>query len=88
MNSELNVAKQEISTVMQGVGIKNWEVQESFCWSEPASTQKFAKLDRGVADSRKQISRVANNTSVQHSNSAVTDESQVQPLNLVHLAHV
>jgi len=32
-----------------------------------------------VAESRDQISRVANNTSVQHNNSTLSDVSQVQP---------
>jgi ElaB/YqjD/DUF883 family membrane-anchored ribosome-binding protein len=79
MNTELNVAKQEISTFMQDVNKNNQEVREGFCWSELANAQKFAELDREVAELMKQISRVANNTSVQPNNSTLSDVSQVQP---------
>ena len=56
-------------------------MQNSFCWSELATAQKFAELDREVAELREQISRVANNTSVQHNNFALYDIPiiQVQP---------
>jgi hypothetical protein len=79
MNTELNVAKQEISTFMQDVHKNNQELRDSLCRSQLANTQKFAELDREVADFSEQISRAANSTSVQHNNSALTDESQVQP---------
>jgi hypothetical protein len=79
INIELNVAKQELSTFMQDVNKNNQEVRESFCRSELANTQTFAEIDREIADLREQISRVANNTSVQHYKSALTVECQVQP---------
>jgi flagellin-like hook-associated protein FlgL len=79
MNIELNVAKQELSTFMQDVNKNHQEVRDSFCRSELANTKTFAEIDREIADLREQISRVANNTGVQHYNSALTDESQVQP---------
>ena len=74
MNIELIVAEQEISTVMHDVNKNNQEVRDSFCQSELADAQKFAELDREGADIR-----VANNTSVQPNNSALSDVSQVQP---------
>ena len=64
MNTELNVAKQEVNTFMQVVNKNNQELRDSFCQSELANAQKFAELDRKVAELREQISRVANNTSV------------------------
>jgi ferritin-like metal-binding protein YciE len=64
MNTELNVAKQEICTFMQDVNKNNQEVQDSFCWSELATAHKFTELDREVAELREKISRVTNNTSV------------------------
>jgi hypothetical protein len=79
MHTELNVAKQEISMFMLDVSKNNQEVRESFCRSELDNAQKFAELHRDVAELREQISRVANNTSVQHNNSTVSDVSQVQP---------
>jgi hypothetical protein len=81
MNIELNVAKQEIGMFKQDVNKNYQEVRDSFCRSELANTQTFAELDIEVADLREQIcvSRVAYNTSVHHDNSALTDESQVQP---------
>jgi hypothetical protein len=78
VNSELIVAKKERSTFMQDVNKNNQEVRDSFCQSQLANTQKFAELDREVADLRDQMSRIANSTSVQRDNSAVTDESQGQ----------
>ena len=66
MNTELNAAKPEISTFMQDVNKNNQEVRDSFCQSELANAQKFAELDREVAELREQISRVANNISVHH----------------------
>jgi hypothetical protein len=54
-------------------------VQDSICQSELATAQKFAELDREVAEIREQISRVANSRSVQHNNSPLSDVSQVQP---------
>jgi ElaB/YqjD/DUF883 family membrane-anchored ribosome-binding protein len=45
VNTELNVAIQDISTFMQDVGNNIQEVRSSFCRSELAYTQKFAKLD-------------------------------------------
>jgi len=51
-NTELNVAKQEISTFMQDVNKNNQEVRDSFCRSELANAQKFAELDREVAELR------------------------------------
>ena len=42
MNTELNVAKQEISTFMQDVNKNNQEVRDSLCRSELANAQKFA----------------------------------------------
>ena len=60
MNTELNMA------FMQDVSKNNQEVRDSFCRSELANTQKFAELDREVADLRDQISRAANTTRVQH----------------------
>ena len=70
MNTKLNVTKQEISTFMQDVNKNNQVVRDSFC-------QKSAELDREVAALRKQISRLANNTSVQLNNSTLSDASQV-----------
>jgi ElaB/YqjD/DUF883 family membrane-anchored ribosome-binding protein len=61
MNTELNVAKQEIRTFMQDVNKYNQEVRDSFCRSELATAHKFSEE---VAELREQISRVANNTSV------------------------
>jgi DNA-directed RNA polymerase subunit F len=85
VNTELNVAKQEISTLMQDVNKNNQEVRDSFCQSELANAQKFAELER------EQISRLANNTSVQPNNSAlsVVRCSQVNPATMqsVNLAH-
>ena len=60
MNTDLNVAKQEINTFMQDVNKNNQEVRDTFCQSEWANAQKFAELDREVAELREQISRVAN----------------------------
>jgi len=54
-------------------------VREGFCQSELANAQKFAELDREVAELKEQISRVANNTSVQPNNPASSDISHVQP---------
>ena len=95
MNTELNAAKQEINTFMQDVNENNQEVRDSFCQSERANAQKFAELDREVAELREQISRVANNTSLQPYNSTLSDVircSQVNPttvqsLYLAHLFH-
>ena len=78
MNTKLNVTKQEMSTFMQDVNKNNHEVQEGFCQSELANAQKFAELDREVAELKEQISRVANNTSVQPNNPALSDVSHVQ----------
>jgi hypothetical protein len=64
MNTELNVTKQEISTFMQNISKNNQKVRDNFCRSELANAQKFAELDREVADLREQISRVGNKTSV------------------------
>jgi hypothetical protein len=55
MNTELNVAKQEISIFMQDVNKNSQEMLDSFCRSQVANTQKFAELDREVADLRDQI---------------------------------
>ena len=55
MNTELIVAEQEISTVMHDVNKNNQEVRDCFCQSELADAQKFAELDRGVAELREQI---------------------------------
>jgi len=79
MNTELNVAKQETSTFMQDVNKNSQEVRDSFCQSELANAQKFAELDREVAELREQIARVANNTSVQPNNFTLSDVSQVHP---------
>ena len=79
MNTELNVAKQEINTFMEDVNKNNQEAQDNFCQSERANAQKFAEPDREVAELREQISRVANNTSIQPNNSTLSDASQVQP---------
>jgi hypothetical protein len=79
MNTELNTAKQEINTFLQDVNKNNQEVRDSFCQSELAKAQKFAGLDREVAELREQISRVTNNTNVQPNNCALSDGSQVQP---------
>ena len=46
MNTELNVAKQEISTFMQAVNKNNQEVRDSFCQSELTNAQKFVELRR------------------------------------------
>ena len=78
MNTKLNVTKQEMSTFMQDVNKNNQEVREGFCQSELANAQKFAELDREVAELKEQISRVANNTSVQPNNPALSDVSHVQ----------
>jgi len=75
MNSELNVAKQEISRFMQEASKNNQEVRDSFCQSELANAQKFAELDRAVAEMRDQISRVANNTILQPNHSALSDNN-------------
>jgi hypothetical protein len=53
-------------------------VQDSFCQSELANAQKFAILDREVAELKEQISRLPN-TSIQPNNSTLSDVSQVQP---------
>jgi ElaB/YqjD/DUF883 family membrane-anchored ribosome-binding protein len=45
MNTQLNVAMQDISTFMQDVGKNMQEVRGSFCRSELAYTQNFARLD-------------------------------------------
>jgi hypothetical protein len=79
INTELNVAKQDISTFMQDVSQNNLEVRDSFCRSELVNAQTFAELDREVAGLKEQISWVANNTSVQPNNSTLSDISQVQP---------
>ena len=79
MNTRLNMAKQEISTFLQDVNKNNQEVRESFCQSELANAQKFAELDRDVAELREHVSRVANNTSVQPNNSTLFDVSLMQP---------
>ena len=79
MNTELNVVKQEISTFMQDVSKNIQEVRDNFCRSELANTQKFAELDRDVADLREQISRAENTKSVQHNHCTLSDTSQVQP---------
>jgi ElaB/YqjD/DUF883 family membrane-anchored ribosome-binding protein len=50
MNTELNVAKQEISIFMQDVTKNTQEVRDSFGQSELANAQKFAELDREGAD--------------------------------------
>ena len=57
IRTELNVAKQEISTFMQDVNKSNREVRDSFCQSELANAQKFPELDREVAELREKISR-------------------------------
>ena len=59
MNTELNVARQETNTFIQDVNKNNQEVRASFCRSALANAQKFAELDREVAELREQISRVA-----------------------------
>ena len=79
MITELKVAKQEINTFMQDVNKNNQEVRDSFGQSERANAQKFAELDREVAELREQISRVANDTSVPLNDSTLSDASQVQP---------
>jgi flagellin-like hook-associated protein FlgL len=63
---------------MQDVSKNNQEVRDSFCQSELASAQKFAELDREVAELREQIFRVANNTFVQPNHSTLSDTIQVQ----------
>ena len=65
MNSELNVATQEVSRFMQEVSKDSQEVLDGFCQSELANARKFVELDREVAELREQISREANNTIVQ-----------------------
>jgi hypothetical protein len=52
INTELNVAMQDIRTFMQDVSKNIPEVRGSFCRSELAYTQKFAKLDIEVANMR------------------------------------
>jgi hypothetical protein len=42
---------------MQDISINSQEVRNNFCRSEVANTQKFAELDRDVADLGEQISR-------------------------------
>ena len=54
-------------------------MRDNFFQSELANAHKFAELDREVAELREQISKVANNTSVQPNNSTLSDVSQVQP---------
>jgi len=49
------------------------------CRSEAANAQKFAELDREVAELREQIYVVASNTSVQPNNPTLSDVNQVQP---------
>ena len=53
-------------------------MREGFCQSELANAQRFVELDREVAELKEQISRVANNTSVQSNNPALSDVSHVQ----------
>jgi hypothetical protein len=79
MNTELKVAKKEISIFMQDANKNNQKVRDNFCQSELANAQKFAELEREIAELREQMSRVANNTSVQPNNSALSDVSHVQP---------
>ena len=64
---------------MQDVNKNNQEVRDSFGQPERANAQKFAELDREVAELREQISRVANDTSVRLNDSTLSDASQVQP---------
>jgi ElaB/YqjD/DUF883 family membrane-anchored ribosome-binding protein len=95
MSTGLNVAKQKRSKFMQDVNKNNQEVRDGFCRSELANSHKIAELDREVAELREQISRVANNTSVQPNNFTLSDVircSQVnlatmQSVNLAHLIH-
>ena len=49
------------------------------CRSELANAQKFAELDKEIAELREQISGVANNTSVQPNNPTLSDINLVQP---------
>jgi hypothetical protein len=79
MNTELNVAKQGISTFRQNVNKINQEVRDTFCRSALANAQKFTELDTEVAELREQMSGVANNTSVQPNNSTLSGVSRVQP---------
>jgi hypothetical protein len=79
MNTKLNLTKQEISTYMQDVNKNNQEVRDSFCQSELANAQKFAELDREVAELKEQMSRAANNSSIQPNNPTLSAVSHVQP---------
>jgi len=79
MNTKLNVTKQEMSTFMQDVNKNNQDVREGFCQSELVNAQKFAELDRELGVLKEQISRLANNTSLQPNNPASSDVSHVQP---------
>ena len=58
MITELKVTKQEINTIMQDVNKNNQEVRDNFGLSERANAQKFAELDREVAELRERISRL------------------------------
>ena len=78
MNTELNVAKQEICTFMQKATKNNQDMPDSFCRSELDNARKFSELDWEEAG-LEQISKVVNNTIVQRNNCTLSDASQVQP---------
>jgi ElaB/YqjD/DUF883 family membrane-anchored ribosome-binding protein len=73
INAELKVAKQEINILKQDVNKRNQEVQDSFSRSELVNAQKFAEVDKQVADLREQVSSIANNTNLQSSNTTLSD---------------
>ena len=74
MNTELNVAKHEISTFMQKASKKTQQLRDSFCRSELDNARKFSELDREEAR-LEQISKVVNNTILQHNNCTLYDAS-------------
>ena len=77
-NSDMQDSATVIVEVTPGIFIVTNNDNDSH-GSELANAQKFAELDREVAELKEQISRVANNTSVQPNNPTLSDVSHVQP---------
>jgi hypothetical protein len=78
LRKEIN-AKQEIDILKQDVNKRNQEVQDSSCRSELANEQKFAEVDKQVADLREQVSSIVNNTNLQSCNMTFSDAIHMQP---------
>jgi uncharacterized phage infection (PIP) family protein YhgE len=75
----LQGAKQEINTLKQDVNKGNQEIRDRFSSSELVNAQKFADIDRRVADLREQMSSIANNTNGQQNNTLLSDAIQTRP---------